>query len=210
MISFLLDACAAARHYFPDIGTNNVDQIFTYPDSTSVIPNFARAETVSAMIAAFNGGLIDSEVLDLALTTFLDDIQERKLIEIKVKDQHISDGVHLLQRHKVIPRGQQGTGKAGIGGADAVYLAIARALTREARKMDDRVILITSDGALYQSALDEPGVEVFHFWTCQCSTCSNVRVPVKAKDIICPVCGKQCRPCQFEHCESTFTVDFEP
>lgn len=27
MIFFVLDACAAARRYFPDIGTANIDQI---------------------------------------------------------------------------------------------------------------------------------------------------------------------------------------
>jgi hypothetical protein len=31
MILFVLDACAAARRYFPYIGTANIDQIFDYP-----------------------------------------------------------------------------------------------------------------------------------------------------------------------------------
>ncbi len=115
MILFLLDACAVARHYFPDVGTANVDQIFAYPDGTPVIPNLARAETVSAMIAAFNGGVIEKDVLDLALTTFLDDVQKRKIVEIEVHDRHISDSIHLLQKHKFLPRGQIGTGKAGRG-----------------------------------------------------------------------------------------------
>ena len=208
MISFLLDACAVARHYFPDVGTANVDQIFAYPESIRVIPNLARVETASAMIAAFNGGVIGRDVLDLALTTFLDDVQKRKVAEVKVGDQHISDGIHLLQRHKYVPRGLMGTGKAGIGGADAIYLAIALALAREAKKAGDRLVFVTSDWALYQSALDEPELEVFHFWTCQCSGCGNVHIPVKARDNVCPVCGKSCRPCRFENCDSTFTVDF--
>ncbi len=209
MISFLLDACAMARHYFPDIGTANVDQIFAYPNSIEVIPNLARVETASAMIATFNSGVIGKDVLDLALTTFLDDVQKHKIIEVEVSDQHISDGIHLLQRHKYIPRGQRGTGKAGIGGADAVYLAIALSLMREAKETGDRVILVTSDWALYQSALDEPELDVFHFWTCQCGECGNVRIPTKAQDNVCPVCGKRCQPCRFENCDSTFTVNFE-
>lgn len=209
MISFLLDACAVARRYFPDIGTANIDQIFAYPNSIRVIPNLARVEAVSAMIAAFNSGVIDREVLDLALTTFLDDVREHAVVEVEVSDQHVSGGIHLLQKHKYVPRGQKGTGKASIGGVDAVYLDIALMLTREAKRLGDKLILVTSDWALYQSALDEPELETFHFWTCQCSACGNARVPTKERDNVCPACGKSCRPCRFESCDSTFAVNFD-
>lgn len=66
MILFVLDACAAVRRYFPDIGTANIDQIFDYPDSLLVLPNIARAEVVSAIIAAYNAILIDESKLNLS------------------------------------------------------------------------------------------------------------------------------------------------
>jgi len=209
MITFLFDACALARRYFEDIGTANVDQICRYPDSSIAFPNLAYAEATSAIIAAHNAGLLDANELDNALSLLDADVLSAAFIKVKVDDEHISNAATLLRRHKCVPRGQRGTGKAAIGGADAVYLAIALALAREAKKAEDRLILVTSDWALYQSALDEPELEVFHFWTCQCSDCGNVRIPVKAQDNVCPVCGKPCRPCRLENCDSTFTMGFE-
>jgi hypothetical protein len=141
--------------------------------------------------------LLDSEILASRFT------------KVKVNDKHVFDAVVLLKQHKIIPTGQTGTGKAGIGGADAVYLAVALALTQEARRVGDRLILVTSDGALYQSALDEPELEAFHFWTCQCSSCGHIHIPVKARDNACPACGKLCQPCKFENCDSAFKVNFK-
>lgn len=209
MITFLFDACALARRYFEDIGTANIDQIYRYPGSTIAIPNLAYAETTSAIISAYNAGLLDEDNLDDALALLDSDILALRFIKVKVDDEHVFDAAVLLRRHKVVPTGQVGTGKAGIGGADAVYLAIALSLTREARTVGDRLILVTSDGALYQSALDEPELEAFHFWTCQCSSCGHIRIPIKAQDNACPVCGKLCQPCKLENCDSTFRVDFK-
>jgi hypothetical protein len=162
MITFLFDACALARRYFEDIGTANIDQICRHPDSAIVIPNLAYAETTSAIIASYNAGLLDKDELDDALVLLDLDILALRFTKVKVDDEHIFNAAMLLRRHKVVPTGQVGTGKAGIGGADAVYLAIALALTREARRVGDRLILVTSDGVLYQSALDEPELEAFH------------------------------------------------
>lgn len=210
MITFLFDACALARRYFEDIGTANVDQICRYPDGSIAFPNLAYAEATSAIIAAHNAGLLDKDELDNALSLLNADVLSATFVKIKVDDEHISDAAVLLRRHKCVPRGQMGTGKAGIGGADAIYLAIALSLAREAKKTGDRLVFVTSDWALYQSALDEPELAVFHFWTCQCNVCGNVRIPVKARDNVCPVCGKTCQPCRFENCDSTFAVDLKP
>lgn len=209
MITFLFDACTLARRYFEDIGTANVDQICRYPDSVVAIPNLAYAETTSTIITAHNTGLINEDELGNALTLLDSEVLDSSFTKVKVDDEHIFDAAVLLKQHKIIPKGRTGTGKAAIGGADAVYLAIALALTQEAQRVGDRLILVTSDGALYQSALDEPELEAFHFWTCQCSSCGHIHIPVKARDNVCPVCGKLCQPCKFENCDSAFKVNFE-
>jgi hypothetical protein len=46
MILFVLDACALARIYFDDIGTRNLLQIYSYPNSQHITPNFAHCEVV--------------------------------------------------------------------------------------------------------------------------------------------------------------------
>jgi len=208
MILFVMDACAAARRYFSDIGTANIDQIFAYPDSVLVIPNIARSEAVSAMIAAYNAMLIDEEMRDSAIVQFANDVQNEMLLELKVNDAHIAESIRLLQRHKAVPRGVHGTGKASIGGADAIILAAATELSSSAKQWDDRAILVTSDRALYNATVDEPEVEVFHFWTCECADCGNVRIPMKGRKETCPACGKICPICELNVCDSKYTVTF--
>jgi len=51
MIFFILDACAIARIYFPDIGTANMLSIYNYPNSKMLAPNFAYSEAISAAVA---------------------------------------------------------------------------------------------------------------------------------------------------------------
>ncbi|MBC8234479.1 hypothetical protein H8E77_33435 [bacterium] len=98
MIFFVLDACAAARRYFPDIGTANIDQIFDYPDSILVLPNIARSEVVSAIIAAYNATLIDEPKLNLAMSRFAIDHQIRKYQIVRVIDVYIDKSIRLLRK----------------------------------------------------------------------------------------------------------------
>ncbi len=209
MIVFLFDASAMARHYFADIGTSNIDQIMAYPESIVAFPSIIRVEVVSATISAHNERLIDGEQLDFAINSFIRDIQlSEGLVEIELAPKHFSEGIEMLKRHKLVPRGMVGTGKAGLGGADALYLAVGLDVSRELKQDGDRLILVTSDWALYSAALDEPDLEAFHFWTCQCSTCGNVRIPQKAQRNVCPRCGKACETCRRDICDSRDVVSF--
>jgi len=208
MIFFVLDACAAARRYFPDIGTANIDRIFDYPDSLLVLPNIARAEIVSAIIAAYNATLIDEQKLNLAMSKFAIDHQMEKYQIIRVNDAHIDKGIRLLRKHKMVPHGTHGTGKAGIGGADSIILSVGVELTKLVNRSVERVIFITSDWALYSSAKEERNLEVFHFWTCECRNCGHVRIPKKGRKELCPNCGKVCLICQLSVCDSRYAVRF--
>lgn len=208
MILFVLDACAAARRYFPDIGTANIDQIFDYPDSLLVLPNIARAEVVSAIIAAYNAILIDESKLNLAMSRFAIDHQIGKYQIVRVSDAYIDKSIRLLRKHKMVPHGTHGTGKAGIGGADSIILSIGVELSKLARHSGDRVIFVTSDWALYSAAIEEPDLEVFHFWTCECSNCGHIRIPKKGCREVCPSCGKVCSICQLSVCDSRYVARF--
>ena len=174
---FVLDACAAARRYFLDIGTANIDQIFDYPDSLLVLPNIARAEVVSAIIATYNATLIDEPKFNLAMSRFAIDHQVGKYQIIRVNDAHIGRSVRLLRKHKMVPHGTHGTGKAGIGGADSIILSVGVQLAQLVHHSGDRVIFITSDWALYSAAKEEPDLDVFHFWTRECTNCGFIRIP---------------------------------
>ena len=208
MIFFVLDACAAARRYFPDIGTANIDQIFDYPDSILVLPNIARSEVVSAIIAAYNATLIDEPKLNLALSRFAIDHQIGKYQIVRVSDVYIDKSIRLLRKHKMVPHGSYGTGKAGIGGADSIILSVGVELGKSVHHSGDRVIFVTSDWALYSAAKDEVDLEVFHFWTCECRDCGYIRIPKKERREVCPNCRKVCSICQLSICDSRYVVRF--
>jgi hypothetical protein len=161
------------------------------------------------MIAAYNAMLIDEAMRDSAIVQFADDVQSGMLfLEVKVNDMHISESIRLLEKHKIVPHGTHGTGKADIGGADSIILSIAIELAQSARQSSDRTILVTSDWALYSAANDEPDLEVFHFWTCECPNCGHIRIPQKGRREICPDCGNECLICQLNVCDSRYIVRF--
>ena len=71
-----------------------------------------------------------------------------------------------------------------------------------------RTILVTSDGALYHSAVDETGLEAFHFRTCDLGCGCTSIIPVKGKANSCPHCGRTFALCQVDSCVSTYQVVF--
>lgn len=209
MIYFVLDACTLARIYFPDIGTRNLLQIYDYPDSRILIPHIAYTETISVLISALNQRLINDNQYRLTRAALSSDLLSRKIVSIEVTDAHISTSGRLLERHKRQP------GKMKLSGADALYLALALQLASSIQRFDGRVILVTSDGALYKSALDEPDIEVFHFWTCDLGCqCGTILIPVKGSPRppkpanTCSTCGATCDICSVERCPSNYQVSF--
>jgi len=119
--------------------------------------------------------------------------------------QYISVARRLLERHRPIPGVRR-----KLKGADSVYLATAVLLAESLKPSGVRVILVTSDMALYQSALPEPNVEAFHFWTCQCPKCGRIDIPTKMKEHQCPnpKCTFACIPCCLANCKSAYVVGF--
>ena len=209
MIYFVLDACALARIYFPDIGTRNLLQIYDYPDSKILIPHIAYSETISALISTLNQHLIDDNQYRLAKATLSSDLLSRKISPVGITDNHVSASGWLLEKHKPQP------GRMRLGGADALYLALALKLGSSLQRFGGRVVLVTSDGALYNSALEEPDIEVFHFWTCDLGCqCGTVWIPTKGSpqpptpSNTCLTCGSTCDPCSVERCPSRYQVSF--
>jgi predicted nucleic acid-binding protein len=209
MIYFVLDACALARIYFPDIGTRNLLQIYDYPDSKILIPHLAYSETISVLISALNQHFIDDDQYRLAKARLSSDLLSRKILSVEVTDVHISASGRLLEKHKRQP------GRMKLGGADALYLALALQLASSLQHFGGRVILVTSDGALYSAALDEPDIEAFHFWTCDLGCqCGTVWTPIKGApqppkpSNTCSTCGATCDICCEERCPSKYRVSF--
>jgi len=209
MIYFVLDACALARIYFPDIGTRNLLQIYDYPDSKILVPHIAYSETISVLISTLNQRLIDDSQYRLAKARLSSDLLSRKILSVTITDVHVSASEQLLEKHKRQP------GRMKLGGADALYLALALQLATSLQRFGGRVVLVTSDGALYNSALDEPDIEVFHFWTCDLGCrCGTVWIPIKGSprpprpSNTCPTCGATCDPCSVERCPSRYQVSF--
>jgi predicted nucleic acid-binding protein len=206
MIYFVLDACALARIYVPDIGTRNLLQIRDYPDSKLVVPNLAYSETISALISFINQGLIDEDQYRLAKSGLSADFRTNKVISTEITDADVKQSEQLLERHKRQP------GRMRLSGADSLYLALASRISPLLKTLGGRVILVTSDGALYDSALADPEIEAFHFWTCDMGCrCGREVIPVKGKSKVpnsCPSCGQTCPECRYELCPSTYQVCF--
>jgi len=195
--------------YFPDIGTRNLLQIYAYPDSKILVPHIAYPETTSVLISALNQSLIDDHQYRLAKAGLSDDLLSRKILLVETSDAHVSASTKLLEKHKRQP------GRMKLSGADALYLALALQLASSLQSFGGRVILVTSDGALYNSALDESGIEAFHFWTCDLGCqCDTTWIPIKGSpqspkpSNTCPVCGVTCDPCSVERCPSRYQVSF--
>jgi len=132
--------------YFPDIGTRNLLQIYAYPDSKILVPHIAYPETTSVLISALNQSLIDDHQYRLAKAGLSDDLLSRKILLVETSDAHVSASTKLLEKHKRQP------GRMKLSGADALYLALALQLASSLQSFGGRVILVTSDGAIYNSA----------------------------------------------------------
>jgi len=209
MIYFVLDACALARIYFPDIGTRNLLQIYDYPGSKIFVPHIAYSETISVLISALNQRLIDDNQYRLTKAGLSSDLLSGKILSVEITDVHISASERLLEKHKRQP------GKMKLGGADTLYLALALQLASSLQRFGGRVILVTSDNALYNAALDESDIEAFHFWTCDLGCrCGTVWIPIKGSpqppklSNTCSSCGATCESCGVERCPSGYQVSF--
>lgn len=206
MIFFIGDACAVARVYLPDIGKANMVAIYRYPDSRFLTPEIAYVEVASVLISAHREGLIDTLQYRHLRASFVRDLRCKKIAPVRLASRHYELGVALLDKHK------RQQGKLGLGGADSLYLSLAVDLKRQLPSKEDRVILVTSDKSLYNSALDEPGIEAFHFWTCDMGCrCGSKVIPVKGKPKVpnsCPSCGQTCPECRYDLCPSNYKVHF--
>ncbi len=206
MILFVLDACAVARVYFRDIGTRNMRQIYAYPQSQMIVPSVALCEILSTLISAYNNRVLDGTQYRASRAAFEGDLKRGKIRSFNVVPAVIELARELICKHKVQ------SGKMGLGGADSIYLALALHLARIVKSHGWRVILVTSDGALYNSAMDEPELETFHFWTCDMGcNCGVEVIPIKGKPIspnTCPNCGKACPECRYDLCPSRYKVTF--
>ena len=204
---FFLDACAVARRYFDDIGSGNIRQIFGMSDSLALAPEIVKPEVVSTIISSYNGRFISREEMSNALLLFEKDLRDSNLLVWEMYDRHFDGAVGVLKRHKIVGEGERGSGKAGIGGADALYLAMALELSERGKEQEDHLVFVTADQALYRCACDEPGLKVFHFWSCLCPQCGNVFIPQKGLENTCASCGWVCKGCVVENCRSELDVE---
>ena len=203
MIWFVLDANAIARCYFHDIGTRNLLQILRYPESEFIVPDLAQIEAVSATLSCRNEGFLSDDEADAVIGRIAMDFLSGKLVKVDVEEACIQESIRLLKTHK----GEPGR---NLSAMDAVYLAVACRLGRAVSPERAKVILVTSDMALYRCALAEASIEAFHFWTCQCPKCGTVLIPTKGKKHHCPGpdCDFECLPCSLANCRSAYTVSF--
>ncbi len=204
MLYFCLDASAAARLYLQDVGSQNLTQIADYPDSHLIAPSLVKVETVAAWLQTVDEGVTAEEDYHALRRAFEDDEQNGRVAIVELEEAVVLTAQRLLERYRPTPGRRR-----KLKGADSIYLATAVHLARLLKPLNGRIILVTSDQALYQAARAEPEVEAFHFWTCDLGcACGMAIIPVKGQRNICPRCGQTCAICQYTGCPSCYRVVF--
>lgn len=226
-IAFVLDASALARKFYDDLGKTNLDKIFTQLDASFFIPEIGIIETVSALLAACNGGQISLEEYKAAVSVLYKMIEGEDIHVLSPPNNYVKDCISILEQYKRIP------GKS-FNGVDAIYISLSRSIADNLAPDGISVIFVTSDTKLYNACQEETSFKTFHFWTCNLGCGHTNFIPQKGaknkaakyvkcheckSDVIvtpqvptpnrCPICGQSCSDCNLKACPSTYEVNLE-
>ena len=200
MIHLFLDACALARRYFTDTGSRNIGQLFALDDAANVTDILAIAETAGALRATLEDsrlGNFGRPQFDAAFALLMNHWRAQYEV-LQIDERAANDAASLIFRHN-------------LRGADALHLALALRYNATVRSIprEDAVVLVTSDPQLVSAAAAE-GLEVFHFWRCQCPKCGLEFVPRKNAKTphTHPGCDFSCR-CGKDQCTSVYQITEE-
>jgi len=223
---FVLDASALSRRFYDDVGKNNLDKIFNYPNSSYYIPDIGIIETCSALLALENQGLIRHSEYQAAMSAIYTMIDAEELNVIRFTDDFAREAVEILEKYKIQEH-------KSFNGMDSIYIIVSRRIAEILNGQEVKIVFVTSDTRLYNAAKDENLFDAFHFWTCdlgcgcgtfipaksdhdrapevkKCEVCGNmleVRV-AKISRNTCNSCNRHCAKCKLEICPSTFSLNF--
>jgi predicted nucleic acid-binding protein len=123
MAGLFWDTSALVKHYHPESGTANVDQLLQTPGTQHVISRLAVTETFSVFAGKVRAGLITLVEFDHLCRRFLADTRRKLFSVARLLVAHHREAERLLRLYGP----QQGQ---GIRALDSLQLAVALDLRR--------------------------------------------------------------------------------
>jgi uncharacterized protein len=147
MSHHFLDTSALVKHYHPEVGTAEIDRLWTDPGSELFVSRLSVVETVSVFAKKVRTGLISPGEFGLLRSRFFADLRQRRPVIVRLLVRHFQEADRLLK--------QYGLAHA-LHTVDALQLAIALDL-RQRGMLDE---LVAADRVLVTLAGLE-GLKVF-------------------------------------------------
>jgi predicted nucleic acid-binding protein len=148
MAQYFLDTSGLVKHYHPEIGTSEVDRLWTDRGAKLFISRLSVVESVSVFAKKVRSGIISATDFGLLRRRFFADVRKRRPAILRMLVRHFQEADRLLQQHSFTHN---------LNTLDALQLAVA--LDLQHRGMLDE--LVTADHVLLAVAPLE-GLKVFN------------------------------------------------
>jgi predicted nucleic acid-binding protein len=131
MSSVYVDTSALVKFYYPEQGSDGVEQILLEADRV-YISRLTVVEMASALTQKVRTGDLTKRTEALIWTAFQDDLHAGKVEMVPLQDRHYSKAADIIREH----------GRAhGIKILDALHLSIAHGLQQVSLLCTDKVLL---------------------------------------------------------------------
>lgn len=127
MAIYFFDSSALVKRYHPEVGTTDVNRLFSEQHSRHFIARLAVVEVQSALIRKVREGLISLTDLDVVRQRFLDEITQRRLQVVRMTDLHYRTAERLIRQYGPHP------GQPRLRTLDALQLAVALEVHQQAQ-----------------------------------------------------------------------------
>ena len=119
MATYFFDYSALVKRYHPEVGTADVNRLFSEQHSRHFIARLAVVEVQSALVRKVREGLISLTDLDVVRQRFLEEITQRRLQVVRMTDLHYHTAERLIRQYGPQP------GQPRLRTLDALQLAVA-------------------------------------------------------------------------------------
>jgi uncharacterized protein len=135
MSQYFLDTSGLVKHYHPEVGTAEVDRLWSDPGAKLFLSRLSVVESVSVFAKKVRSGIISATDFGLLRRRFFADVRKRRPAIVRLLVRHFQEADQLLQQHGL---------RHNLNTLDALQLAVAVDLRR--RGMLDE--LVTADRVL--------------------------------------------------------------
>lgn len=116
MPAYFLDTSACVKHFHREVGSEQVEAMFTDANSQRIISQLGAVEIVSALATKVRAGELDDYGLAISQKQLFNEVAQRQLLVARVLTRHFRAAESLLLKHAVTIR---------LRTADAIQLAVA-------------------------------------------------------------------------------------